>query len=183
MTWAKTGAEFPDECGRDSLSDAAYRTHHEAISWAYSVEQMSLRVPKRLMRHIAYSEDYQDACLELVLLGYWQDRDSEWEIVHHAEVIRSSIGAKRRQREAERLKKRRQRGKRKPRDVPPGQTPGTSPVTTTVTSPRDIPRDPDRQSGTSLGEAREVRAHSNGGKPQRGESDLTPGRTDPRDAS
>lgn len=32
MTWTKTGDEFSDECW--TLSDAAYRLHHEGLTWS-----------------------------------------------------------------------------------------------------------------------------------------------------
>lgn len=171
MTWTKTGTEFPEECARDNLSDAAYRTHHEAVTWVSSVEQMSLRIPKRIVRRFAGSPDYQQACKELVELGYWRDHaaDGEYQIVHHADTIRQSIGAQQAQRENA---KQRQRKHRKKRDV-------------TRDTPRDITRDvtggvtenPDCLTSTSLSEAREVPARANGERAHRRDADLTPART------
>ena len=170
MTWTKTGVEFANECANDGLSDAAYRTHHEAIIWVYSVEQMSLRIPKRLVRRFAGSENYADACLELVSVGYWRDHSAEWEIVHHAAVIRQSIFVQRSHREGERLKKQRQRSKRKPRDVPGGQTRGTN--------RGDVHRDTDSQSSTSLSVSEvEVPARANGQVRSDEGTDLTSART------
>lgn len=113
MTWTRTGAEFTEECARDDLSDAAYRTHHEAITWVSGVEQMSLRIPKRIVRRFAGSDSYQDACKELVHLGYWRDHaaDGEYQIVHHADTVRKSIGAQQRQREQAKERQRRHRKK------------------------------------------------------------------------
>ncbi len=38
MTWAKFGTEFPDECAHQGMSDAAYRTHSEALIYLHRVE-------------------------------------------------------------------------------------------------------------------------------------------------
>ena len=55
MTWIKKGQEFTDGCALAGLTDAAYRTHDEVIGWLYRVEELSLRVPKHLLRRIAVS--------------------------------------------------------------------------------------------------------------------------------
>ena len=175
MTWTKTGTEFPGQCADDALSDAAYRTHHEAISWLYSVEKMSLRIPKRLVRRFAASDDYADACLELVIVGYWKDRGAEWEIIHHANVIRQSIGAQLAIRERDRQRKRSVR--KRPRNGEDVHMDSRTDNHTGV--PMAVTPDADRQTGTSLSVSEvEVRAHSNGQKAHRGESDLTAPRTD-----
>lgn len=161
MTWTKTGTEFADQCANDDLSDAAYRTHHETISWVYKVEQTSLRVPKRLVRNITFSENYAAACRELVDVGYWKDHGTEYEIVHHADIVRGSIGAQRTQREGARIRQQRARKKKLK-------------VTENVT--RDITSDPVSQTSTSLSEAREVPARANGQRARRREADLAPAR-------
>jgi hypothetical protein len=99
MTWTKLGDEYSDEIATAGLSDAAYRTHTEAIGWLYRLEDTTLRIPKHLIRRFAGSEDHQEAVKELADLGFWRDRGDAWEVVHHADVIRQSIQAQRQKRE------------------------------------------------------------------------------------
>ncbi|MCW2736103.1 hypothetical protein [Nocardioides sp.] len=93
MTWTKTGDEFADDCANVDLSDAAYRTHHEAISWLYRVERIDCRVPTRLVPRFAGSPHVELAIQELVNHGWWRINQQDYEIVHHSDVIRSSIVA------------------------------------------------------------------------------------------
>lgn len=93
VTWSKYGAEFWDDCANAGLSDAAARTHAEAISWIYRVEQTELTIAKHLVRRFAGSPSWESAVVELVSVGYWDDRGDAWEIVDHADVIRASIAA------------------------------------------------------------------------------------------
>jgi hypothetical protein len=91
LTWAKYGGEYSDEIAHAGLSDAAYRTHTEAIGYVYRVEDLKLRIPKHVIRRFAGSENYELAIKELGEAGFWRDRGQHWEIVHHADVIRSGI--------------------------------------------------------------------------------------------
>ena len=116
MTWTKKGAEFTDECARAALSDAAYRTHDEAIAWLYLVEATDCRIPKRLMPRIAVSLDWELAVKELVTLRFWRDRGEFWEVVHHADVIRQSIAAQRNKRSGD-AKRQREHRRKKARNV------------------------------------------------------------------
>lgn len=99
MTWVKTGTEFPADAANVDLSDAAYRTHHEVLTWICLVERMDCRIPKRLLRKVATTEGFEVAAKELVGLGWWRDRGDEFEVIHHADTTRSSLGAQRKQRE------------------------------------------------------------------------------------
>lgn len=74
VTWSKYGAEFWDDCANAGLSDAAARTHAEAISWIYRVEQAELTIAKHLVRRFAGSPVWESAVAELVSVGYWDDR-------------------------------------------------------------------------------------------------------------
>lgn len=98
MTWAKFGAEYSDEIAHAGLSDAAYRTHTEAIGYVYRVEDLRLRIPKNLIRRFAGSEGYDLAVKELGEAGFWRDHGEYWEIVHHADVIRGGIIAQQQKR-------------------------------------------------------------------------------------
>jgi hypothetical protein len=93
MTWSKRGQEFSDECAMAGLTDAAYRTHSEAIDWLYRIEELSLLIPKRMLPRFAGSDSVGDAVEQLVGLGFWRTCGSSWEIVHHGDVIRQSIVA------------------------------------------------------------------------------------------
>lgn len=110
MTWAKYSTEFSDDCAAAGLSDAAYRTHSEAIGWLYRVEDLRLRIAKNLVRRFAGSEDYEHAVEELADAGFWNDRGDVWEIVHHADVIRSGLAAQQQKRDRD---KRAQQARRK----------------------------------------------------------------------
>ena len=111
MTWTKLGAEFGDECFKADLSDAAFRTHAEAINWIYRVEQDSLRIPERQLRHFAGSDDYQKAVAELLDARFWRERADGYELVHHADVVRQSLAAQRAKRESDKARQRRHRAK------------------------------------------------------------------------
>ncbi len=93
MTWTKLGDEFSDECANSGLSDAAYRTHVEAIAWLYRVERMDLQIPKHLLRRFVGSDDWENAVRTLLALDWWRDRGAYYQLVHHEDVIRQSIAA------------------------------------------------------------------------------------------
>ena len=112
MTWAKYGHEFWDECAMAGLSDAATRTHAEAIGWLYRLEDTSCRIPKHLVRRFAGSPDYERAAADLVAAGFWADLGEAWEVRHHREVIRQSIAAQRRKRDQDAARQRRHRQKK-----------------------------------------------------------------------
>ena len=98
MTWTKLGQEYNDELAVLRLSDAAYRTHTEAIGWLYRVEEMSLLIAKHLVRRFASTVDPDAAIAELVTAGCWGDAGGSWQVVHHAEVVRQSIVAQQKKR-------------------------------------------------------------------------------------
>jgi hypothetical protein len=93
VTWTKLGAEFNSECVLAGLSDAAYRTHCEAIGWLYEVEDTSCRIPKRLLGRFAGSSDAGIAIEQLTGIGFWKDAGAVWVVIHHAGVVRQSIAA------------------------------------------------------------------------------------------
>jgi hypothetical protein len=93
VTWTKLGAEFNSECALAGLSDAAYRTHCEAIGWLYEVEDTSCRIPKRLLGRFAGSSDAGTAIEQLTAVSFWKDAGAVWVVVHHAGVVRQSIAA------------------------------------------------------------------------------------------
>lgn len=93
MTWRKTGSEFDGECAHVDLSDAAYRTHQEAIGHVYEVGSMECVFAKKRVRNFAHSDDAEQAVRELLEHGFWVDEGSTYRIVHHEDVIRQSLVA------------------------------------------------------------------------------------------
>ena len=45
VTSAKFDSEFPEQLAADGMSDAAFRTHAEAIMWVYHVEAWDQALP------------------------------------------------------------------------------------------------------------------------------------------
>jgi hypothetical protein len=91
MTWTKTGAEFPDDAFNVELSDAAYRTHHEAITYLYKIERTDCYIRTDEVRRFAGSPHAEMAVTDLVNIGWWRVKGQGYEVIHHAEVIRASI--------------------------------------------------------------------------------------------
>lgn len=120
MTWTKLGAEFWDDCANADLSDAAARTHAEAIGWVYRIERTDLRIPKHLVRRFAGSPCWDGAVADLVLAGFWQDCGDAYVLVHHAGVIRASIAAQRSKRERDKRSQRAWRKRNTTTDVSDG---------------------------------------------------------------
>lgn len=75
MTWTKLGDEFSDET--QDLSDAAFRTHVEALCWS-NRRLLDLLIPKRSLKRFAETEDPETAAKELVEAGWWQDTGDAW---------------------------------------------------------------------------------------------------------
>jgi hypothetical protein len=75
MSWTKLGDEFPPAAA--DLSDAAYRTHTEALCWS-SWRLLDLRIPKRDLLRFANTTDPEQATKELVTADWWEDRGDHW---------------------------------------------------------------------------------------------------------
>lgn len=117
MTWAKYGAEFWDDCANAGLSDAAARTHAEAIGWLYRIERTDLRIPTQLVRRFAGSPDWETAVKDLVAVRFWRDNGDAYVVEHHAEVILASIAAQRRKRDRDKRSQRAHRQRNTDTDV------------------------------------------------------------------
>lgn len=93
MKWMKLDPEYSYELALKGLSDAAYRTHTEAISYLYSEGSADLRIPKHLLRRITGSDHYVEAAEELIDAGCWRDEGTHYAVVHHADVVQQYIAA------------------------------------------------------------------------------------------
>jgi coenzyme F420-reducing hydrogenase alpha subunit len=93
VTWTKTGSEFPDDAYNVELTDAAYRTHHEAITYLFKLERSDCYVRTDEVRRFAGSPHADMAVTELVNLGWWRVKGQGYEVLHHADVIRGGIVA------------------------------------------------------------------------------------------
>lgn len=141
MTWRKTGSEFDDECADINLSDAAYRTHQEAIGFVYRIESDACTFAKSAVRRFATSDHSTTAIKELLDHGFWKDRDDRYEVVHHADVIRESLHAQAAKRDRDRAAQQRSRERRSKYQDPP-------PVSADVSADT---RQTDRQTDRHLG--------------------------------
>ena len=110
MTFANYGAEFSIECDAAGLSDAAYRTHREAIDWLYQAEQASCRIPKRTARRLPGSSRAR-ALAELVNVAFWKEHEDCYEVIHHAGFVRESLVRQKVAREQGKLRQARWRAK------------------------------------------------------------------------
>jgi len=102
MTWSKLGDEFSDDMANRGISDAAYRTHVEAIQWIYRVERYDCHVPKSLVRRFAGSDEYELAIKELIERDMWTDGGDHYAVRHHGDVIRQSLSAQHKKTERDR---------------------------------------------------------------------------------
>lgn len=131
MTWAKYGTEFFDQLVdlgfAPELDDACQLTHAQAVHYCYSVESTTLTFRKNVLRRFATSARAEDAAAELVKRGAWRDHGSTYEVVHHAEVMRQSLGYQLKERDRSRKAKAAKRAQ------------DHTPVSTNV--PQDVTRD------------------------------------------
>lgn len=115
MTWAKYGTEFFDQLTEyrlpDALDDACQLTHTQAIHYLYSTEGMDLTFGKKSLRRFASSSQAEAAAAELVRRGVWKDLGDAYEVVHHGDVVRQSLGYQLHEREQAKHRKRKQRAK------------------------------------------------------------------------
>lgn len=83
MTWLKTSDDFPDDLARIKLSDAAYRTHHEGLSWTMRRETGGAIDGLDLKRFAeTMTRDPEEAVAELVSHGLWKVTRDGWQIIH-----------------------------------------------------------------------------------------------------
>lgn len=107
VTWLKLSDDYHDQCA--SLSDAAYRTHTEALGWAMRRETGGF-ISERDIRRFAESESSTDAVKELLDRGFWEPAAGGYRIKHHMEhQPEPEVIAKRRENTARRVRRNRKR--------------------------------------------------------------------------
>lgn len=106
MTWTKLGDEFSDSAA--PLSDAAFRTHVEALGWS-NRRLLDLLIPKTQLKRFAETRDPDGAVKELVDTGWWQDVGDSWFVgCYFPEWQRDKVQVEHR-REQEAIRQRRKR--------------------------------------------------------------------------
>jgi len=142
MTWTKLSDDFGDQCA--SLSDAAFRTHVEALIWTMRRETGGYLSTRDVTR-LAESLHSDMAAAELVQAGYWSIENDGYRVVHHMEhQPEIEVIAARRRNDAERQRRKRYKAAR----VENGEQ------SSRRDTRRDDPRDPGR-----VGSGREKRTY------------------------
>lgn len=107
MTWTKLSDDFVDSCA--GLSDAAFRTHVEALVWTMRRETAGY-LSARDLKRLAESPHAEMAVAELVACGWWSIEGQGYRINHHMEhQPEPDLIAKRRELTNERVKKHRRK--------------------------------------------------------------------------
>ncbi len=84
MTWLKLSDDYADELARFDLSDAAFRTHTEALGWVMRRETGG-EITERDVLRFAESTHAVAAIRELCDLGLWQRIPGGYVVRHHME--------------------------------------------------------------------------------------------------
>lgn len=104
MTWTKLGQEFTDEAS--TLSDAAFRTHVEALCWS-NRRGLDLTIPAGEVKRFAETADPDAAIRELLVAGWWEPaaggwfigtRFADWQLEHAVVEHRRELNAVRQRR-------------------------------------------------------------------------------------
>ena len=84
MTWLKLSDDYADELARFGLSDAAFRTHTEALGWVMRRETGG-RLTDRDVSRFAESREVTRAVADLCDLGLWERTPGGYLVRHHME--------------------------------------------------------------------------------------------------
>jgi hypothetical protein len=121
VTWAKYDTGFFAQCADAGLSDAATLTHAQAIHWLYQCDRenvMDMSIPAKAIRRFATTDNPEPAVAQLLHVGFWAEQgEIGYVLVHHAEVVRSSLTFQRKKKESDRKAQaaaRRRAAERKP---------------------------------------------------------------------
>lgn len=113
MTWMKISPELFDQAAADDLSQDAALAHLQGLAWIYRTERDDCLIPRRLLpRLMPMTDDPVAAAAELVHAGYWIEGVKAFEVLHHADVVRSSLVAQRSKREKDKRAQARARDRR-----------------------------------------------------------------------
>jgi len=105
MTWTKLSDDFADQCARAGLSDAAFRTHVEGLTWAMRRETGGY-LDHLDIRKAIETPNAAAAIAELLAVGYWQHSGTGYLVRHHMEhQPEPDVIAKRRELTAERARR------------------------------------------------------------------------------
>lgn len=117
MTWTKLSDDFSDDCR--ALSDAAFRTHTEALIWSMRRETGGY-LEAREVRRFAESPHADAAVDELIACGWWSIERQGYRINHHMEhQPEPDLIATRRALTADRVKRHRRKKAGLAEDLPP----------------------------------------------------------------
>lgn len=108
MTWTKLTDDFGDQCAKVRLTDAAFRTHVEGMSWAMRRETAGV-IDEIDVKRFAETKDPWAAIRELLEIGWWEETgDGRLQIIKNMDqqVEVKVIEARR---EADNLRQRRKR--------------------------------------------------------------------------
>jgi hypothetical protein len=120
MTWLKIPEDFPEDCAKAGLSDAAVRTHLEGLVWAMRRENDGRILRSELRRFADTEGDPKAAAAELVAAQFWRETGKGWVIVHTMEhQPEAEVIAARRAMNAERQRNSRRRKAGLEGDDPP----------------------------------------------------------------
>jgi hypothetical protein len=110
VTWVKLSDDFADQCAGAGLSDAAFRTHVEGLSWAMRRETGG-HLSSIDLRRAVETPNAAAAVAELLAVGFWEHAGTTgYRVVHHmAYQPEVDVIAKRRADSAERQRKLRRR--------------------------------------------------------------------------
>jgi len=140
VTWTKLSDDFPEDCARVGLSDAAVRTHLEGLVWAMRRENDG-RLFTRDLARLADTPDPAAAAVELVAAGFWTQLPDGWQIEHQMDLqVESEVIMARRKANAERQRRKRLKAAGLPDADPDGMP--LSRRDDTRDTPRDDTRDP-----------------------------------------
>ncbi len=134
--WTKVSDDYGDQCARLGLSDAAFRTHLEALLWTMRRESGG-NIEERDVRRFAESPLVDAAVQELVDLGCWTKTQEGFRLNLHMEhQIEPEVIARRRESAAIRQRRKRRKdaglqdqghaSHRDERGDPPGDNPRDS---------------------------------------------------------
>ena len=84
MTWLKLSDDYGDDLARFNLSDAAFRTHTEALGWVMRRENGGCLTERDVLR-FAETEFPSVAVQELCDLGLWEKTPDGYMVRHHME--------------------------------------------------------------------------------------------------